>query len=612
MRVRRLVAGLAATIIGAGLLTAGGLPTPSGRGLGDLPGNGAVSRTVLTAAQLQSGDAPGTVASAAFGLPDGAANPRNSFEGTLTVADAGAVGGFASIKDPYGYATIAAEKHLPDFSADLVQNGSYLIPAERGVRITGNAAWNIALGVGRAWQENGDGGLTRAALPFSLIERNANCVHNGLITFLFSPTRTSRLRYQITSETCEYFQFDMWGQLSATVTPKHVANAHGIRAAFAAELAARIPTRPIARLATDHPGAGIDISAFGAGITPAAITNLGFLYQGVNYVGDCPTRQGPSPFCSEVLMPSYSTAKTGFAALALLRLSQKYGPSVADELITAHVPQAAGMPAWKGVTIRDALDMATGNYTSAGYEVDEGGSTMSAFFAAESESEKTTTALSFPHSAAPGTAWVYHTSDTYLAVLAMNSVLREHEGAAADIFRMVRDEVLIPAGVGPDSQTTLRTDNSATGAPFGGYGLFWTQDSIAKVARLMGVQHGAVHGVQLLHPGMLDASMQRDPADPGLPVTTTGLRYNIAVWAKDFTSANAPTVTTPFTVPFMSGFGGITVAMMPNGSTYYVFSDNDEFAWASAVVQSAKLAPMTGGGIATPTPTHGPRGLPVP
>lgn len=602
MRVRQLVAGLAAIIIGSGLVIATGATAAEARGLGDLRGNGAVSRTVLTAAQLQSGAATGTVASSAFGLPPGAANPRNSFEGTLTVSHAGDVGGFTAIKDPYDYSSIPAVKHLPDFSAAIVQNGSYLIPAERGVQITGNAAWNIALGVGRAWQENGDGRLTRAALPFSLIERNANCVHNGLITFLFSRTQTSQLRYQITSETCEYFQFDMWGQLPTTVTQEKVANAQKIRTAFAAELAARIPTRPIAQLAADYPAAGIDSSAFGAGITPAARTTLGFVYGGVNYVGDCPTRQGPHPYCSEVLMPSYSTAKTAFGTLALLRLAQKYGPSVADELITALIPQAAGMPAWKGVTIRDAIDMATGNYTSAGYEVDEGGSTMSAFFDAESETQKTATALSFPRSATPGTTWVYHTSDSYLAVQAMNAVLRQHEGPHADIFSMLCNEVLIPAGVGPDSLTTLRTDNSTTGAPFGGYGMFWTQDSIAKVARLMGPQHGAVHGVQLLQPRLLDAALQRNPSDRGLPVTgSTSLRYNAGVWAKDYTSADAPSFTTPFTVPFMSGFGGITVAMMPNGSTYYVFSDNDEFAWASAVAQSAKLAPMTGRG--TPTPT---------
>jgi hypothetical protein len=48
-------------------------------------------------------------------------------------------------------------------------------------------------------------------------------------------------------------------------------------------------------------------------------------------------------------------------------------------------------------------------------------------------------------------------------------------------------------------------------------------------------------------------------------------------------------------VPFMSGFGGITAAMLPNGATYYYFSDNDEFGWLAAAAQTYKL-PATGGG----------------
>ena len=52
----------------------------------------------------------------------------------------------------------------------------------------------------------------------ALVERNANCVHNGLLTFLFDDSKISQVRYQITHETCEYFQFDMWGQVGATYT----------------------------------------------------------------------------------------------------------------------------------------------------------------------------------------------------------------------------------------------------------------------------------------------------------------------------------------------------------------------------------------------------------
>ena len=41
----------------------------------------------------------------------------------------------------------------------------------------------------------------------------------------------------------------------------------------------------------------------------------------------------------------------------------------------------------------------------------------------------------------------------------------------------------------------------------------------------------------------------------------------------------------------MSGYGGITVVMAPNGATYYYFSDNEEFSWYNAVHEANKLSP---------------------
>ena len=158
---------------------------------------------------------------------------------------------------------------------------------------------------------------------------------------------------------------------------------------------------------------------------------------------------------------------------------------------------------------------------------------------------------------------------------------------------MLRDEVLKPAKVGPDSLTTVRTDNSPTGAPFGGYGMFWTQDDIAKVAKLLAVDHGVAGG----QPGAAPGPARRDAAEatpPTVALTTSGptpFHYNNGFWALDFMQRDDPAYTSPFSVPFMSGFGGITVALMPNGSSYYVFSDNNEFAWRSDGRRSRTSSP---------------------
>ncbi len=42
----------------------------------------------------------------------------------------------------------------------------------------------------------------------------------------------------------------------------------------------------------------------------------------------------------------------------------------------------------------------------------------------------------------------------------------------------------------------------------------------------------------------------------------------------------------------MSGFGGITYALLPNGMTYYYFSDGYTFAWESAVIAANQIKPF--------------------
>lgn len=553
-----------------------------------LTGSGAVSRSVLTAAALTSGTATSTIADAEFALPATAAMPLHTFSGRIELVGEATGGGFDELKDSFSYTNAgdSPRKHLPEISLELVQNGSHLIPTAQGLALTGNPVWNLIVSPGRAWSETTDGGRSRASLPFALVQRNANCVHNGTMTFLFDATSVSQVRYQVTQETCLYFKFDLWGQLPAVYTPYAVPDAQTLQNGHAAEVANRLPTKPIAALATDYPAAGLNLANFGGGVTPAHMSTYGLLYNGVNYVSGCATRQGTYPFCEVMRLPSYSTAKSTFAGTALMRLAQTHGAAVSGQLIRDWVPEhATARGDWTDVTINHTLDMATGNYRFGTYMVDEGRSTVSDFLTAEPYSEKIDLAFDFQNRVAPGTKWVYHTTDTFIATRAMRNYL------GSDIFTQVRDGVFAPAKLSAGTMTTLRTDNSPTGMAFGGYGLFYTRDDIAKLAKLYNNDGGAASGQQVLHPGLLDATMQRDPSDRGIATTSSaGFRYNNGFWAKQLTPSEFPQYGCSFWVPFMSGYGGITVAMMPNGATYYYFSDNDEFAWYAAVHEAGKLA----------------------
>ena len=52
-----------------------------------------------------------------------------------------------------------------------------------------------------------------------------------------------------------------------------------------------------------------------------------------------------------------------------------------------------------------------------------------------------------------------------------------------------------------------------------------------------------------------------------------------------------PGCDAPVFVPFMSGFGGVSVVLLPNGVTYYYFSDGDEFRFRRAIYAAARLHP---------------------
>jgi hypothetical protein len=215
--------------------------------------------------------------------------PTNIFEGRLKlIAQRGA--GFDVLKDAFGdaIANDGAAKTLPPFDFAFVQSGDALIPVRRGAIPSPHPEWEFILEPGRVWDEPGDNGMTRATLPFMLEERNANCMHNGMLTFLFGQGgKISDVAYEIASETCFYFKFNMWGQSAAAYLPQKVADADEIRAVYAREVAQRLPTRPIGQLAHDFPG--VRPAEFGSpSEVPAAdMTLYGVVANGVNYVSGC-------------------------------------------------------------------------------------------------------------------------------------------------------------------------------------------------------------------------------------------------------------------------------------------------------------------------------------
>jgi hypothetical protein len=543
----------------------------------------------------------------AYAPHDSHGRAADPFEGRLRLRGGGLPARSRILRDDYAAAASAdgAATRLPDLELDLVQNGDRLIPARAGPIPSAHPRWELVVGTGRVWREARDDGYSRASIPFALVEVNANCVHNGVLSFLYrADGRVSKAAYQVSSETCAYYKADLWGLLDAGYTPGPVPGHEKIVRAWQAGAAGRLPRRPIADLARDHPGTNVASFAHAEDVKAADLTTWGVVAGGIHYTGGCPTRAGEYPFCEQLELPSYSLAKSMFAALGLMRLERLH-PGVRLERVADHVPECRGSGNWSDVTLENLLDMASGNYLSAADQADEYEAGVDpGFFLPETHAAKIDYACNrFPRRTSPGERFVYRTSDTYILGAAMSAIVRDEQGAQADLV----DDLMAPgpwraAGLRADVADVRRT-RDAVAQPFTGFGMLLQPDDVAKLARFFESTNNLPG--QLLDPAMYRAALQRDPGDRGLRASEDGsLVYNNGFWAVRV--ADLPGCDADRFVPFMSGYGGISLVLMPNDVAYYYFSDGGDFRFVRALREAANIRPYCVPGPREPQPPGNP------
>lgn len=543
-------------------------------------------RAALTLESLTTG--PGLTAPvdlSAFRAPSDADAPEGRFAARLALDLTGVTLGMTVVRDETGdtAAERAARIALPAFDVLFVRDGADLIPVRRGLIVGDHPAWDWVIEPGRVWREAADQGWLRAAVPFALQERNANCLHNGVLTFLFKPDGSvSRVAMEIASETCAYLKFDAWATAPARLTPTAVAEADAVISAWRAEVAARLPVRPLDQLARLRPDvnlAAFSLSAPNDGDPPTA---FGLVVDGVHYASACQTRHGDNPYCEVLDLPSYSTAKSIVGGVGLMRLEALH-PGSAGAMIRDHVPPCA-RDAWSDVTLAHTLDMASGLYGSPVFEADENAPAGQIFFDVEDHAAKAAFACGqYPRRTRPGTLFVYRTADTYLLGTAMADILRR--AGEGDLY----DDLVAPLwralGLGQTIMGTRRTYD-ATRQPFTGWGLTYHRDDILRIARWLD-EGGVIDGRPMLDPTLLAAALQKDPAQSGLPAGGPTYRYKGGFWARNI--GDALGCARPVWTPFMSGYGGISVVLLPGGVTYYYFGDSGVYDWAPAAVEAGRI-----------------------
>jgi len=475
---------------------------------------------------------------------------------------------------------------LPPIDIELVQEGSHIIPTQRGLIVTGDGDWNYIFEPGRVWDEQGDNGYSRVAIPFAVQEDQANCTHNGMITFAFKNDGSiTNAAMQIGAETCLYFQFDAWGMVSAQYQNQTVTNQSEVIANYSQELDTRIETRPISELSLIEPSIVVANIASEQQSSP---TTHGVFWDGVHYAANCSTRYGDYPFCEVMSLPSYSTSKTATAGFAHAWLTQQFGDdaryaSVSDLVAECQDGINGTASIWSDVTVENLLDMATGNYRLASYQGDEGSSNvLNNFFLVHTHAQKIAHACErYIRKSPPNTHFSYHSSDTYIAGVAMENYYTE-----GDLFDALVENVYKPLQLSPATYTSVRTKGSPAHA-FWSHGMTWHKDDMLKLAKVI-YDGGVIDGQQVLDAAIMDDMLLKS-GELGLETYGSESTYINTVWTYDMGQRSSPICPAGSWVSYMSGYGGIGIVMFPNGAIFYFVSDSDAYAFGGAESELHKL-----------------------
>ena len=465
---------------------------------------------------------------------------------------------------------------FPDVDLEFVSHNGILIPINRQfLRARNTATYDLIIDPGKVWSEPSDNGWSRASFPFILVYKNANQSHNGVATFLYKDQSVSYFRFQITQETAAWEIFDGWGQLNALYTPIEAATYTNIINDFQIELAQRFPTASwddLESSTTENITQYMQI-----GVAKSEVTTSGIIVDHVLYQRPSYTRYGLFPYPKWMRSGVFSATKSMAGSIALLRLAKIYGEEVFDALIKDYLPVTSNHEGWENVTFKDCLNMATGIGDLKPTDIyavfaDEDQPKMEQWHFADSLQDKLSISFEYGNLPwEPGLHFRYNTTHTFVLSAAMDAYLKEKEGSQANLWDMVMEDVFKPIGIfHAPMMHTIETDQSR-GVPWIGVGLYPTTDDIAKISFLL-QNLGEFQGQQLLHREKTKLALFQT-SDQGLRTyidTIDGQgKYMLSFWTLPYKQNDCFAQ-----VPFMSGYGGNSIVLLPNGISVFSLADN--------------------------------------
>lgn len=477
-----------------------------------------------------------------------------------------------------------------------------LVPfSEEVIRVAsadhGKSFWDLIVQPGRVWSEPEDGGWSRAAFPFALVNSIEGETHNGLATFLYRGTQVSNLRFQIVQQTAPFLiqaRFTAAGLAPASFAPANEDRLPALHARRAAERRDAVHIADWAALATQ---VGADrLADFDGRVGPPDLVLSGLDYRGTFYLKECASAAGPLPWCDRARFGVWSVTKAAANETALLRLAQKYGPGVFELKIRDYVPEAAPYPGWSEVSFENAIDMATGigngstgthpNDISDGYGFPD--PLYDRWYTARSVNEKVAAMLRdggvYPWG--PGKVARYRDQDMFILGIAMDRLLKSKEGPNADLWTMLEREVFEPIGIHQAPINRTLEPNGSAGQPLMAYGYYPTVGDLVLIARLY--QNGGKAGERQLLYSARVRELLAGTAPKGLPtgeqLAGGETTYTNAFWVSAYTGAHGCRLL----YPRMLGWGGNLVALLPQGLIGIRLAKGDDSQLA--LVETAGMA----------------------
>lgn len=480
-------------------------------------------------------------------------------------------------------------KLMPKIVFNFTQYENKIIPHNRGLQLTEHPHWDYFIGVGDIWQEKNESSY-RISLPFTLIEKNQNCAHNGVLSFAIDTLgETSNYYYQVSSETCLYYKVDMWGLGTVSSYKESTTFNENVVNDYKQELAKRDAHSTIDSLLDKYANLDKDKLELTSLVNGTDITSYSVVINGENFRSECQTRSGPYPYCDQLILPSYSTAKSIFSGIGMMSLVKKF-PTIMSEQVSDWVAECNASQ-WKGVTFGNLLNMTTGNYLSKSHSADEMAEHSQSFFKAKSHQSKLDYSCNtFPRKSVPGSIFVYHSADTYLlGVVLSNFVANELRVPASkfSLFDYLFVNDLWPRiGMSKVANSTRVTSNGRE-QPFFGYGLFFTNGDMAKITRFL---YRELKTKSTLDNPMLTQVLERKTVPNELETQYSFIHYINGFWKQNVTQLLGCEKET--WLPYMLGYGGIYIVLVSEDVQYFYFSDSGQFIFRDAIQELAKIMPI--------------------